>query len=171
MKDNLLQKRHQFSCQTSLHKWLDSSDDLFRVSALRQLSTDDLIDYFLSMVVSFRENHFPQIFRLASDQILSLDSVKRVSVSAVNEFSITLSRISLVSDNSKVRISILAEFSNNFSIIELISSQELLWVLMSINFDFGHSVVDSWDLNILRDSIFNPAFHNWKFRSFLEFIY
>lgn len=41
---------------------------------------------------------------------------------------------------------------------------------MSVNFDLGHSVVDSWDLNVFWDSILNPAFHNGEFAPFFEFV-
>lgn len=69
-----------------------------------------------------------------------------------------------------MRISVLAEFTNNLSIIEFVVQEELLWVLIGINFDFSHSVMNCWDLNVLWTSFFQPVFKNGKLASSFKFI-
>ena len=89
---------------------------------------------------------------------MGLDSVERVSVGAVDELFIAKSRVSLVGDDCEVRVTVFAEFTNNLGVVELVGGKELLRVLMSVYFNLGHSVMDSWDLNVFRDSVLEPAF-------------
>ena len=67
-------------------------------------------------------------------------------------------------------VSVLAELTNDLWIIELVGSKELLRVLMGVDLDLGHGVVDGSDLNVLRNSVLEPALENGDFASLLEFI-
>lgn len=91
-------------------------------------------------------------------------------VGAIDELLVALSRVSGVGDDREVRITVLAELTNDLRIIELVGSQEFLRVLVSIHFDLSHSVMDSRDLDVLRDTVLEPTLQDGDLVSLLEFI-
>jgi len=85
----------------------------------------------------------PKFFGLSLNQITSLKSKEVVLISNFDQFIITLTPASLISQNCQVWVSAFAEFSDFFGIIELIVLQEGLWFLISIDLDFSEGIVNS----------------------------
>ncbi|CAM6002812.1 unnamed protein product [Sphagnum balticum] len=170
MEDNFLKESHQFSGKSCLHEGLDCDDDFLGIFAFGEFSADHLVDDFFPVLILVRKDKLPKFFGLPHHQILCLDSVKGVSVSAINEFLITLSRVSLVGYDCQVRVPILAEFTYHLGVVILIGGQKLLGILMSVYFNLGCCIVHRWDLNIFGNSIFQPAFKDRELVSFFEFM-
>jgi hypothetical protein len=72
-----------------------------------------------------------------------LHSIKIVAVGNLNEFHVTRTPCTLISNKSKIRIALFTELSNNFAVIERIVNEEGLRIFIDVNIDRSKSIVKS----------------------------
>jgi len=152
VKDNSLKEINQLMRQLSGHESLHCARDFIGVLGLWQGSLNNLLDDVLSVLVVWHKDLAPESFVLSFDQVSGLKSVQEVAVGDLNELLVALAPSSLVGSVSQVWVTLFGVFSDYLRIIVLVVDQEVLWVLVDVDVDFGQSIVESWFLDALVTS-------------------
>jgi hypothetical protein len=81
---------------------------------------------------------------------------------------VTFTEVPSVSENGQVWVSVFTEFTDDFGVIEFVVKEEMLGILIGVNLNLGHGVVDGWDLDIFSTSFLKPVLQNSQFTSSFE---
>ena len=122
------------------------------------------------MLVVWCEHLTPKWLVLSLDKVSGLESVQEVPVGDLDELLVTLTPCSFVGGVGKVGVSFLAVLADNLGVIVLIVDEEVLWVLVDVDVDFGKGVVESWFLDSLVVSGFEPLLQHSEFTFLLKLV-
>lgn len=170
VKNDSLKKLDQLMWKFSGHESLDCARDLISVLGLWQSGLNDLLNDILSVLVVWNKDLAPKGFILSLNEVASLESVEEVAVGDLDELLIALSPCSLVCSVSQVWVTLFSVLTDNFRIIVLIVDQEVLWILVDVDVDFGQSVVEGWFLDTLIISCLEPLLEHAKLTLLVELI-
>lgn len=130
---------------------------------------DHLFHNVLSVGIVLRKDLGPDILGLTFHEVTGLESIEGVLIGDVDELIITLAPGPLVRGEGQMGVPVLAIMADLFRIVERIVDQELLRVLIGVDFDLGQGIVDGGELIPLCHAGIQPVLQHSETVAFFKF--
>ena len=157
LQHNRLEQLNQLVGQVCSHERLDGCRHVFGVGRFRHGHGRHLINQGAAMHIVFFQDRRPQLWLTTQNKVAGLMLVHGVIVSDGDKLSIT--EALGVCNVGQVRVTLLTVFTDDKGVVQVVFLEKGLRVLVAVNADLGHSIVQCLILTTRLDLLLEPG-HN-----------